>query len=111
MHEFNLWYTLLTIAGILAALLGTCAFLIFVERNLAAYVQDRLGPNRVGPRGLLQSVADGLKFLLKEDIIPTHVDKLLFLVAPCIALITALFAFAAVPFGATDPQSAYQFVI
>src|SRR5262249_23398352 len=117
MHDLDLWHTLLTIAGVLAVLLGTCAFLIYVERKIAAYVQDRLGPNRCGPRGLLQSVADGLKFLLKEEIIPDHVDKLLFLVAPCIALITALFAFVAVPFGGTDPQSStaykdgYQFVI
>src|SRR5437870_3750273 len=102
MHEFRLWPTLLTIAGVMAALLGTCGFLIYVERKVAAWVQDRVGPNRVGPRGLFQSVADALKFLLKEDIIPGHVDKLLFLVAPCIAVTTALLAFAVVPFGATD---------
>src|SRR2546425_2499057 len=110
-YAFHFWTTIIFIACVLGVILGTCAYLIFLERKVAAWVQDRLGPNRVGPRGLLQSVADGLKFLLKEDIIPAHVDKLLFLVAPCIALITALFAFAAVPFGATDSQSAYQFVI
>jgi NADH-quinone oxidoreductase subunit H len=102
MHEFNLLYTLLTIVGVIAVILGTCAFLIYVERKVAAYMQDRLGPNRVGPAGLFQSVADGLKFLFKEDIIPSHVDRLLYLVAPAIALSTALLAFAVVPFGATS---------
>src|SRR6516225_4354421 len=103
MHEFNLLYTLLTIVGVIAVILGTCAFLIYVERKIAGYVQDRLGPNRVGPAGLFQSVADGLKFLLKEDIIPNYVDKFLFIMAPAIAMTTALFAFAVVPFGAVEP--------
>jgi NADH-quinone oxidoreductase subunit H len=94
--------TLLTIVAVMAVMLGTCAYLIWVERKIAAYVQDRIGPNRVGPAGLFQPIADGLKFLFKEDIIPSHVDKLLFLVAPTIAVITALLAFAVVPFGATS---------
>ncbi len=102
MHDFNLWYTLLTIAVVLGAILTTCAYLILVERRVAAYVQDRYGPNRVGPFGLLQPLADGLKFILKEDIIPGRVDKFLFLLAPCIALTTALLGFAVVPFGATE---------
>jgi len=117
MHDFNLIETLLTIAAVLGVILGTCAMLIYVERKIAGYVQDRLGPNRVGPAGLFQSVADGLKFLLKEDIIPNYVDKFLFIMAPAIAMTTALFAFAVVPFGGTTPQEAtnytstYQFVI
>ena len=49
---------------------GTCAYLILLERKIAAWAQDRIGPNRVGPFGLLQPIADGLKFLLKEEIIP-----------------------------------------
>jgi NADH-quinone oxidoreductase subunit H len=117
MHDFNLIQTLLTIAVVLGVILGTCAMLIYVERKIAGYVQDRLGPNRVGPGGLFQSVADGLKFLLKEDIIPNYVDKVLFIMAPAIAMTTALFAFAVVPFGASTPPDAaaykdsYQFVI
>jgi NADH-quinone oxidoreductase subunit H len=94
--------TFVTIVAVMAVMLGTCAYLIWVERKIAAYVQDRVGPNRVGPAGLLQPIADGLKFLFKEDIIPSHVDKLFFLVAPAIAVTTALLAFAVVPFGATD---------
>jgi len=103
MHDFNLLYTIATILGVFIALLSACAGLIYVERKVAAWVQDRLGPNRVGPLGLLQPLADGLKFILKEDIIPRQVDKFLFLLAPSIALMTALFAFAVVPFGATTP--------
>src|SRR5437660_11236348 len=95
-------YTAINILVVFATVQGACAMLIYVERKVAAYVQDRIGPNRVGPAGLLQSVADGLKFLFKEDIIPSYVDRLLFLAAPAIALTTALFAFAVVPFGATS---------
>jgi NADH-quinone oxidoreductase subunit H len=103
MHDFDLFQSLLTITVVLAVILTTCAFLIYVERKVAAWVQDRHGPNRVGPMGLLQSVADGLKFLLKEDIIPRHVDKVLYVLAPAVAMSTALLAFAVVPFGQTTP--------
>jgi NADH-quinone oxidoreductase subunit H len=65
-------------------------------------MQDRIGPNRVGPYGLLQPVADGLKFLLKEEVIPAHVDRVLFLTAPTISVFTTMLAFAVVPFGPLD---------
>jgi NADH-quinone oxidoreductase subunit H len=100
---FNFWITLLFIALMMGVLQGTCAYLILAERKISAWAQDRLGPNRVGPWGLLQPIADGIKFLLKEDIIPDHVDKLFYLLAPCIAVSTALLAFAVVPFGPTTP--------
>jgi NADH-quinone oxidoreductase subunit H len=74
-----------------------------LERKIAAWVQDRIGPNRVGPLGLLQPIADGIKFLLKEQVIPSHVDKVFYLLAPAIAVSTALFAFVVVPFGQTTP--------
>ncbi len=117
MHDFDIWYALLTILVVFGALQGTCGFLVFVERKVCAYMQDRIGPNRVGPWGLLQVLADGLKFLLKEDIVPSHVDRFLFILAPCIAITTAMLSFAVVPFGATDPrgtevyQTGYQFVV
>lgn len=82
---------------------GAVAYLVFVERKLAAYMQDRIGPNRVGPRGLLQPIADGLKFLFKEEIIPDHVDKVLFLLAPAIIMVAATVAFAVIPFGYVIP--------
>jgi NADH-quinone oxidoreductase subunit H len=88
---------------IMGVLQGTVAYLILLERKVAAWVQDRLGPNRVGPFGLLQPIADGVKFLLKEDIIPSHVDRVFFLLAPAIAVGTAPLAFAVVPFGPTTP--------
>src|SRR5437879_8316546 len=86
----------------MGAMLTICAYLIYVQRKLAAWIQDRIGPNRVGPSGLLQPIADGLKFLFKEDIIPDHVDKVLYLAAPAIAITTATLAFAVVPFGPTS---------
>jgi NADH-quinone oxidoreductase subunit H len=101
-YEFHFWWTIITIAVIMGVLQGTCAYLILLERKVSAYAQDRLGPNRVGPFGLLQPIADFIKFLLKEDIVPSHVDKLFFLVAPAIAVGTATLAFAVVPFGPTD---------
>src|SRR5215213_10067506 len=92
----------------MGAVQGTCAYLILAERKISAWAQDRVGPNRVGsefglPFGLLQPIADGIKFLLKEQVIPGHVDRLFYLIAPCIAVSAALMAIAVVPFGATRP--------
>jgi NADH-quinone oxidoreductase subunit H len=100
---FSFWISLILIAIVMAVLQGTCAYLILAERKISAWAQDRLGPNRVGPWGILQPIADGIKFLLKEDIIPGHVDKLFYLLGPSIAVSTALLAFAVVPFGPTTP--------
>jgi NADH-quinone oxidoreductase subunit H len=69
------------------------------ERRISAYIQDRIGPNRVGPKGLFQTVADGVKFMFKEDIIPYHVDKVIYLLAPLMVLGPALMTFAVIPFG------------
>src|SRR5271163_2317307 len=83
-------------------ILGAVAYLIYVERKIAAYAQDRIGPNRCGrefgiPFGLLQPLADGAKMLLKEGVIPTYVNKPLYMLAPLIAIIAALVAFAVIP--------------
>src|SRR5947207_7184932 len=111
MPEFNVWITLLTIAVVFGALQGTAGFLVYVERKICAYMQNRVGPNRVGPYGLFQIVADLLKFTLKEEFIPKNADKALFIAAPCIAMGTAMLAFAVVPFGATNAASPFPFII
>ena len=80
--------TIAKIAIVMGGLLSVPAAMNWVERRVSAWIQDRVGPNRVGPFGLLQPLADGLKFLLKEDVIPAHVDKVLFLVAPTISVFT-----------------------
>jgi NADH-quinone oxidoreductase subunit H len=103
MTTYQFILTMITILVVLGGIMGACTYLIYIERKIAAYMQDRIGPNRVGPKGLFQPIADALKFLFKEDIIPTQVDKVLFLAAPAIALSTALLAFAIVPFGPTAP--------
>jgi len=84
---------------IVLILLGVTAYCIYFERKIAAFIQDRYGPNRVGPWGLLQLAADGGKFVFKEDIIPRHVDKVLFLAAPGISMLVAFVGFAAIPWG------------
>jgi NADH-quinone oxidoreductase subunit H len=97
----HFWITVVLIAALMGAVMGTCAYLILAERKISAWAQDRLGPNRVGWYGLLQPIADGIKFLLKEQVIPDHVDKLFYFMGPAIAISTALMAIAVVPFGRT----------
>lgn len=78
---------------------GAVAYCIYFERKISAWIQDRYGPNRVGPLGLLQPLADGGKFLFKEDVIPGHVDKALFVLAPAVIFIVAFIGFAVIPWG------------
>ena len=92
-----LW-TLLKIVAIVLPLMGAVAYLTLAERKVIGYIQVRIGPNRVGPYGLLQPIADGVKLLLKEIIVPTGSNHFLFVLAPIIALMPALAAWAVVPF-------------
>jgi NADH-quinone oxidoreductase subunit H len=87
----------------LGALIGAAGLMSWVERRGAGLIQDRPGPNRVGPFGLLQPLADAIKFLFKEDIIPSSADKVLYVLAPGIALFSALTTFAVIPYGASLP--------
>jgi len=75
------------------------AYLTLLERKVIAFIQVRLGPMRVGPHGLLQPIADGLKLMLKEDIVPAGADRLIFTMAPIMTLIPAFIVFAVIPFG------------
>ncbi len=93
------WLILLKVVVIFAFLMLTTLFAIWAERRVIGRMQQRPGPNRAGPFGLLQSLMDGLKLPLKEDIVPRHVDKLLFLAAPAISAIPAFISFAIIPFG------------
>jgi NADH-quinone oxidoreductase subunit H len=92
-------FSMIVLAVMLALILSATAVCILAERKIAGFTQDRYGPNRVGFWGLLQPLADGLKFLLKEDIIPRHVDKPLFLLAPALALAASLLGFAIIPWA------------
>jgi NADH-quinone oxidoreductase subunit H len=83
-----------------ATMLGVLV-MIYAERRVSAFMQDRVGPNRVGPKGVLQPIADGIKFLMKEDLVPERVDKPIFILAPAILLIPALMTFAVIPFGSS----------
>jgi NADH-quinone oxidoreductase subunit H len=87
----------LLVAGMGLTLLA--AFLVWAERRVSAFIQDRLGPNRVGPAGLLQPIADLLKFIFKEDFSPGHVKKGLYFIAPGLSLVPALLAFCVIPYA------------
>jgi len=94
-------WTLLKIVAIVAPLMIGVAYLTLAERKVIGYMQIRIGPNRVGPKGLLQPLADGVKLLMKEIILPTQSSKGLFLVAPVLAIMPALAAWAVIPFNDT----------
>jgi len=87
------------VAIVLGVIMTVVAYMEWVERRVSAWIQDRRGPNRVGPFGLLQPLADGIKFLFKEDILPPHVHRTLYLLAPAIIFTTSLTTFAVIPFG------------
>jgi NADH-quinone oxidoreductase subunit H len=93
------WFSILMMAISLFIIIHLCAACILAERKVSAYIQDRFGPNRVGWGGLLQPIADGIKFILKEDVIPANVDKPLFVLAPALAFVIALVTFPIIPWA------------
>jgi len=100
---FFLITSIIKIIVVFTALMVGIAFLTWLERRVCAWMQDRLGPNRVGPQGLLQPAADGLKNLVKEETLPAEADKVLFMLAPAISFVPALLTFAVIPFAAPLP--------
>jgi len=90
---------LVLIAVIFAITLGIAAYSTYIERKFAAFLQDRLGPDRAGPFGILQPLADGAKMLFKEEIIPTTSNNYLFILGPGIAMFTACLSSAVIPWG------------
>src|SRR5215471_5985718 len=90
---------MIKIVIIFGGVMGALAYLTWVERKVMARVQMRPGPTRVGPFGLLQPIADGLKFLFKEDVIPTNANTFLYVAAPIVSLVPALLSFSVIPFG------------
>lgn len=94
-------YKLILVGVIFTITLLIAAYSTYAERKVAAFLQDRIGPDRAGPFGILQPLADGLKFIMKEEIIPNVSNKLLFVLGPCIAMLTALMAGVIIPWGHT----------
>ena len=97
--QFQLVAALVKVVVVVAALVQAVPVMTWIERRVSALIQDRWGPNRVGPLGLLQPLADGIKFVMKEDIMPSEAHKALYFLAPAMALIPALTAFVVIPFG------------
>ncbi len=95
----DILFPLVLIGVVLGGILTVAANLIWLERRLLALFQDRYGPNRVGPFGFFQTIADAIKMFLKEDWIPPFADKAVFVLAPCIINLTALLSFAVIPFA------------
>ena len=95
--------SLVVIVVVINLALGAAAYFILLERRVAAWVQDRCGPNRVGPLGLFQPIADGLKLFVKEDFLPRGADRPLFILAPALSMMVAMIGFAIIPWaGALD---------
>lgn len=109
--QVQIAFSIIAVIALVHVFLGACAYSIMLERKLSAWMQDRVGPNRVGPKGLFQPLADGLKFLLKEDYTPAGVDKALFTLAPGLIMLPAMIGFIIVPFtGAIDITGLIQFI-
>ena len=95
----QLTLTLVQIAVVMVTVLLTVALLTLLERKVLGWMQDRMGPMEVGPYGILQPIADGLKLFFKEDIIPAGANKFMFSLAPILSLVPALIGFAVIPYG------------
>src|SRR3954466_4733672 len=87
------------ISVVIAVSLLIAMYETYAERKIAAWIQDRRGPNRAGPFGILQPLADGLKLFMKEEIIPNSSNRFLFILGPCLAMLAAMMTSAVIPWG------------
>src|SRR3954468_1649272 len=100
--QFDWWLVLekfILIAVIVTTALVVAMYSTYAERKIAAFMQDRIGPNRAGPFGILQPLADGMKLFFKEEIIPSSSNKALFILGPSLAMLTAMMTCAVVPWS------------
>ncbi len=118
MHELNQlstgWFTLVSaikVVAVFTVVLLAVAYMTLAERRVSAFIQDRLGPNRVGPFGLLQPIADGLKNILKEETLPGTSARLYFVLGPALAIMPAVVTFAVIPIAAPLPIPGTDIVI
>src|SRR5688500_457944 len=105
MGDQPVWLNFIVAFLIMNVLLIGMAYMTYFERKVLAAMQDRMGPTRTGPKGVLQPIADGIKLLGKEDLIPGASDKIVFYFAPLIVFITAIVSVAVIPFGPADQKS------
>lgn len=108
MTEFLL-YKLILVVAIFGITLLIAMYSTYFERKVAAFIQDRVGPDRAGPFGILQPLADGIKFFMKEEIIPNVSNKTLFILGPCVAMMTALMAGVVIPWGGSLEINGVQY--
>ena len=102
-------YKLILVGSVFGLTLFVAAYSTYAERKVAAFLQDRIGPDRAGPFGILQPLADGLKFIMKEEIIPVVSNRFLFVLGPCVAMLTALMAGVLIPWGGTFNINGQQY--
>jgi NADH-quinone oxidoreductase subunit H len=101
MNDQPMWLTFLVAFIVMNVLLVSMAYMTYFERKVLAAMQDRMGPTRAGPKGILQPIADGIKLLGKEDLIPRAADRWVFFFAPLVVFVTAIVGVAVIPFGGT----------
>jgi NADH-quinone oxidoreductase subunit H len=106
--EFLVISALKVFTIVFVAILATVTELVWLERRTSAYIQNRIGPNRVGPLGLFQSFADVLKLFIKEEIVPAKANKFIHSLAPLVSIFVALVTFAVIPFGNSIELFGYQ---
>ena len=104
-------YKLIVIGAVFGMTMTIAMYATLAERKFSAFMQDRIGPNRAGPFGVLQPLADGVKFFFKEEFTPASADKWLFIIAPGIAMTTALMVGAVIPWGDTITIGGSQYIL